>query len=247
MFKLMKYEFRKQMLSKIIILITLAILECYFIYGIMAENETATGISIGLFTFIAIAATVFVSFECIITFSNDLKTKQSYMLFLTPNTSYTIVGAKVITAILQIILTSAAFVAIIIANVGFIAVRYDEVDAVIQGIQEMAKQLFGANLDLGYIISTFIFLVLNWVSVVMLAMLAITLSSTFLANSKLKGLVSVIIFFLLNFVLSKGYGFFLPDMVIGQNDFFAADLAVLVVVGLTYFATAWMLDKKVSV
>lgn len=247
MLKLMKYEFRKQLLSKVVILVALGILECSFLFGMFTENEKAIALSVGIFSLVAFIAILFVSFECVITYSNDLKTKQSYMLFLTPNSTYSIVGAKVATAIFQIILTSAVFVAIIILNIGFIAIRFDEVDTVLAFIKDAAKQLFGANLDLGYIISVLIYMILNWISVVTLAMLAITLSATFLANSKLKGLVSVGIFFLLNYGLSKFYGLFLPNLVIEKSDFISADMAILVVVCATYFATSWMLDKKVSV
>lgn len=247
MFKLMKYELRKQLFSKIIILITLGILECIFMYGVFTEKESAMGLAIGLFSFLAIAATVFVSFECIATFSNDLKTKQSYMLFLTPNSTYKIVGAKVLTSIAQIILTGAAFAAVIILNVMFLAIRFNEIDSIIKMIQEITKQILGSNLDLSYIISILFYMVLSWISVVTLAMLSITLSSTFLANSKLKGFVSVAIFFALNYVIFKIYSSFLSELTWRASDFFLVDVAVLVVVGATYFATAWMLDKKVSV
>lgn len=247
MFKLMKYELRKQLLSKIIILITLGILECGFAYGVIADKEGTIATFVGLFMFVAIAATVFVSFECILTYSNDLKTKQSYMLFLTPNSTYSIVGAKVLSAITQILLTGAAFATIIIANFIFLTIRYDELGNLVRSLDGFIKHMLGANIDLGYIIATLMFLALNWLSVVIIAMLAITLSTTFLANNKLKGFVSVVIFFLLNYIFAKIYSLLLPSITFTVKDFIVADIAILVVIVISYLATSFMLDKKVSV
>ena len=243
----MKYEFRKQLLSKIIILVTLAILECSFLYGMFTENEDAIATSVAIFTAFAFIATLFVSFECVFTYSNDLKTKQSYMLFLTPNSTYKIVGAKILMAILQIALTGAVLVAVVILNVIFVAIRFDEVGTMFDFIRALVENVLGANLDLTYIIATLVYMLLNWISVVILAMLAITLSATFLANSKLKGFVSLGIFFLLNYFLNKCYELLLPEFIFEKDAFIVVDLAILAVVGLTYFATSWMLDKKVSV
>lgn len=247
MFKLMKYEIKKQMLSKIIILITLGILQCGFAYGILADSEKTIAIFVGLFVFVAIAATVFVSFESILTFSNDLKTKQSYMLFLTPNSTYSIVGAKVLSAIAQILLTGVAFAAIIIGNIIFLTVRYDSLGNLMKSVNQLINELLGSNIDLGYIIAVLIFLALNWLSVVIIAMLSITLSSTFLANNKFKGFVSVAIFFGLNFILTKIYELLIPTITFTINDFIITDIAILVVIVISYFATSFMLDKKVSV
>ena len=109
------------------------------------------------------------------------------------------------------------------------------------------NQLLGADIDLKYIVAVLTFLALNWLSVVIIAMLSITLSSTFLANNKFKGFVSVAIFFGLNFILTKIYGLLIPTITFTINDFIITDIAILVVIVISYLATSFMLDKKVSV
>ena len=43
MLKLMKYEFRKQLMSKLLLLALLLLLEVYFLYGVIAVNNNARG------------------------------------------------------------------------------------------------------------------------------------------------------------------------------------------------------------
>lgn len=42
MLKLMKYEFRKQLMSKLLLLALLLLLEVYFLYGVIAVNQETT-------------------------------------------------------------------------------------------------------------------------------------------------------------------------------------------------------------
>ncbi len=42
MLKLMKYEFRKQLMSKLLLLALLLLLEVYFLYGVIAVNPETT-------------------------------------------------------------------------------------------------------------------------------------------------------------------------------------------------------------
>ena len=94
MSKLIKYEFRKSLFSKLVFAGITAVMEIIYLIGILGNYNKPTVIGmIGLF-FTALAGITFIGIESILILYRDLTTKQSYMLFMTPNNSYKILGAK---------------------------------------------------------------------------------------------------------------------------------------------------------
>ena len=93
---LIKYEFRKTMALKGIILVITAIFEAMFLIGIGADDEDMIGLSVGLLTLATFFGVLIIGVFGIYTLSKDLNTKRSYMLFMTPHSSYSILGAKLI-------------------------------------------------------------------------------------------------------------------------------------------------------
>ena len=125
--KLIKYEFRKQLMSKLVVGVVVAVLEFVLFAGLIFDDFDWASIGLGLFAIVAMVSLLYFSFESIITYSNDLKTKQSYMLFLTPRNMFQIVGAKLLTTILQIFVTGCAFVAIAIGDVFLVCAKKGDV------------------------------------------------------------------------------------------------------------------------
>ena len=109
MLKLMKYEFKKQNTSKWIILGVGVLLEIIFLLGVVLSKENMMGFGLGFLMVLSFIAVFYVSIESIITFSNDLNRKQSYMLYMTPHSSFTILGAKLLTAFVTVCVTGFAF------------------------------------------------------------------------------------------------------------------------------------------
>ena len=64
MLKLMKYEFRKQLMSKLLLLALLLLLEVYFLYGVIAVNPETTMRAVLFLAILAFAGIFYVSFEC---------------------------------------------------------------------------------------------------------------------------------------------------------------------------------------
>lgn len=248
MFKLIKYELRKQLFSKIILLVLLGILEIAFLIGLLTEKENVLAVSIGLYFLLASGTIFFVAIESIFTFSNDLKTKHSYMLFLTPNSTYKIIGAKVITTMITIGLTAAAFMGVVLVDIAAVFAKFDTLDAFVKTIQELVAQLLHADINYGFIISIICYLVFDLISTLVIGMASITLSSTFLSNSKGKGVVSVAFFFGITFIVSKLGSLVLPSKSFTSVEPYYYDcIWSLGVVLVFYLLTSYMLDKKVSV
>lgn len=247
MFKLMKYEFRKQLFSKILILILLGVLEIMFLIGLFAESNNLLGWSIGLFSFVSVIAVMFVVFESILTFSNDLKTKQSYMLFLTPNSAYKIIGSKVLTSLIYVFLTAATLIAITLLDMGIVIAKYENLSMVLEFLEEVFYTIFKANIDITLVITILLYFLFDLAGVMVIGMASITLSATFLANSKGKAIVSIIFFFGINFILSKLENLLPSVNLVDTTPYYYHCLFSAVVMLVFYFATSYMLEKKVSV
>lgn len=245
MLKLMKYEFRKQLMTKFLLLAVLGLLEVYFLYGVFADKTESTMRAVMLLSMLAFAGIFFVSFECIMTYNNDLRTKQSYMLFMVPESTFSVMGAKILSAMIQIILTSAVFGVTAFVDAFVVAARFDEIDQFFETIQMVLHQFFSLDINAGIIAINVAELVIGWISVVILAMLAITLSATFMANSRLRGVVSFVFFIVIEVVVTK-LRRAVVDPLSGNTAHFVAILVSLLIAGLSYPAIVWMLKKKVS-
>ncbi len=108
MLKLMKYEFRKTMFSKTILLVITAILEVLFLAGIFLDWDEGIGWGVIGLVLCACIGIAYIGLESLIVFQRDLNTKQSYMLFLTPNNCFQILGAKVIENGLSLLLAGCS-------------------------------------------------------------------------------------------------------------------------------------------
>lgn len=251
MFKLMKYEFRKQAFSKLVILALVGLLEIVFFFGVVTSRENIIATAMSLLAVFTMGALFFLAFESILTYSNDLKQKCSYMLFLTPNSSYSIVGAKVLSAGIQIILAGIAFFVVFAIDGGVLIAKYDAIAGVKRAILQLLDQFFQLKIQFSDIVSVVAVVITNWISTITVAFFSITLSTTFLANKKYKGVVSFIIFIVLNIVYSKITNLALGDAADHLSNvstfFIWESIIALLFTILTYIGTAWMLEKKVSV
>lgn len=245
MLKLMKYEFRKQFATKLMLLAVLGLMELYFIYGVLAGKTNTTMRAVIFLTVLAFIGILFVSFECIMTYYNDLKTKQSYMLFMVPETTFSVMGAKILSAMLQIFLTSLVFGIVGCLDMLLVVAKFSTIDQLLETIQMILHDFFSIDINAGAVVVNVAEVIVGWISVVIIAMLAITLGATFMANSKLRGIVSFLFFVVIEVITSK-IRTEITDQFSGNAAHAAGILISLVIVLLAYPATAWMLKQKVS-
>lgn len=248
MVKLIKYEFRKQVFSKIVMLVLVGLLELLFLFGIITDNEGRLGFSMGLLAMLSMGCLFFVAFESILTYSNDLKTKCSYMLFLTPNSSYKIVGAKAITAAVQIILVGAAFIVIALIDGGILLAKYQDIEYAWEMFKLLLNDVLSISVDMKIVILYISTLIISWVCTICVAFFSITLSTTFLANKKWKGIVSFIIFLGLNWLFNKIISVTLGSTFDYSTGHYILNLLYQLLFAIaTFVGTGFMLEKKVSV
>lgn len=251
--KLIKYEFRKQLMSKLVVGVVIAVLQFVFLIGVFSDNENWTAVGLGFTMTVAMISLLYFSFESIVTYSNDLKTKQSYMLFLTPCNMFQIVGAKLVTTILQIFVCGCAFAAIGIGDVFLLCAKKGTVTELIEGVKEFVQMLTGVEIRLAEIVYIVLMLLIAWLVFIALAMFAITLSTTLLSNWKFKGIASVAIYFALDWCVAKvatlvtPTGFLEGEYLVVTAEAWAFIGVYAVALALSYVGTALLLDKKVSV
>lgn len=253
MLKLMKYEFRKQAFSKMVILLLVGLIQLLFFVGVVTDKNDVIGTSMGILAVFTFGALFFMAFEAIITFSNDLKQKCSYMLFLTPHTSYSIVGAKVLAAAIQIILAGIAFFLVYSLDIAVLVGKYNQLEVLKEMINQFLTEVFSLNIQLQDIIGVVSVIITAWISVITVAFFSITLSTTFLANFKLKGVVSFLIFIAINYVFGEivnmglGRVYDINNLSNLSMYYMLESLYMLCFTIVTYVGTSWMLEKKVSV
>lgn len=251
--KLIKYELRKQLLSKIVVGVLIVGLELLYFAGLIFDNGDWAALGIGFLAMVAVASLFYFSFETIVTYSNDLKTKQSYMLFLTPRNMYQIVGAKMITTVLQIIGIGAVFAAVFIGDIFLLFLKNGEVQEFIDVIKQFFKMLTGVEVRLSEIVYVISMLLVAWLEFILMAMFAITLSTTLFANKRYKGVASVVIYFGLEWLIGKiaglvvSTGFLEGEYLVVDTEAWAFIGVYVVVMILSFFGTSLLLEKKVSV
>ena len=129
MLKMLKYEFRRGIFPLLIVGIVIAAIELYFLIGTLTEHADHSIIAVSLLILAAFCCYLFVLIYGIISYSQDLKNKSGYLVFMAPISSYKVIGAK----LLSILLTGAIIVAVIFGlltlDLSLAYSTYDSIDA----------------------------------------------------------------------------------------------------------------------
>lgn len=247
MLKLMKYEFRKTMFSKTVLLVITALAEIAYLIGVFFKQEKWLAVGVMGLVMCALIGIFYIGIDSLIVFHRDLNTKQSYMLFLTPKNSYQVLGAKVLENGISIFLAGAFFAALaaIDAAVGILYIG---------GIKEfldMLEQLMiSIRVDIKLtpqdVLMPFFAALSSWLMTVVMGYLAIVLSATVLAGKKLSGFVSFVIFLVLGYISGKALDM-LPSLSSFTAEFCMIIAATFVIVVIMYSVTGWIMERKLSV
>lgn len=257
MLKLMKYEFRKQAFSKLIISVILAAMLVLYAVMLIRGNADGAGVTIGLTVSAMFIAVMFVAFECLNTYAKDLKTKQSYMLFMLPKSSRSILLSKILASAVQVITILAVFTVVVFICAVAYAARFEDIAAFINDLFDMffnTKLSDIINIRMALRVITFTLTV--WLFLVVLALFVITLANTVANNNKFMSFLSVIAYFVFIIVIDKiesatAYHL-LKDIaqsnVAGGDLYLAAASVFYLIVDIAFFfVTSWLIDKRLSV
>lgn len=253
MFKLIKYEYRRNLTTIVVMLSGILLLEGFFLYSILKKDVNLVVPASALLFFAASICVMGMLIYSVALYSRELNAKTSYLTFMTPNPAAKILGAKLLAALCLGLFFAVILGAFAAWDFSLLSRTFPEV----QLGQIMMDQLLRnmASTDLSSLITTIsamgIEFLINFFTVVVVAYLAITLSATALQNKKLKGLVSFVLFVAIMTALEWGTSLITssvaPSSVLDALLAAWPKYAVYLCVMLGSFAlSAWLLDNKVS-
>jgi len=246
MLRLLKYELRKTLLSKLILLGVTLVAQVIFLVGLWGEKNNTLAIGAVLLFFIAITGIAIMGILSLVTLHRDMNTKQGYMLFMTPNSCYKILGAKVIECGLSILITGAFFFALGMLDFSLLLGKGAN-----EEIWKMFTEMINAvndqiKLDAPHISALVFSMLASWLCTVTTAYLADVVSSSFLNGKKGNMLVTFVLFIALNYGISKLLTL-IPSSIGIIPCLIWQGVAALVLAGIMYVVTARLMEKYLSV
>lgn len=247
MLQLMKYEFRKTMFSKMILLVITAVVEVAYLLGVFMKWDRVLVIGVLGLVLCGVIGIFYIGIESLIIFQKDLNTKQSYMLFLTPRNSYQILGAKVLENGVSIFLTGAFFVVLFAVDltigVVYIGGLKQFLDMLTEAMKYMSVEI---NIEPQQILLVLSSGLASWLMMIVIGNLAIVLSATVLAGKKFSGIVSFILYMILSWASGKVLDLMTTPFS-GNMAFVTVICGAFLVSALMYVVTGWIMERKLSV
>lgn len=250
--KLIKYEWRKQRMTRILILACLVVFVLLFGIGALIKNDTVVAISILIITLAGVFGIFYVGIENLVILNRDLKTKQSYMLWMVPHSTYEILGAKIIAGILQMVFVFLSFFIIGSVTLTVTAAREGSLGDLLRGLGTLFKAVTEKNINWGGLFGICFLILISWINIMAVGFLAIILTRTVLLNNRFGGLIAIVVFFLINFLIERLYA--VVDPLVGMapltefSSISAFDYIFYILMTiLAFLLTGWIADKKLSV
>lgn len=200
MLKLIKYEFKTISKEFLIILGVIILLNLALMTRINVWSDNAV---IGLSFLICFGAAVAVFIYNIIMYTRDLKQDTGYLLFTIPKNGYGILGAKLISALI-VMIVAMILGCIMVFFVGVIAMG--NFDAFVKAFTDL-KNMNNINIFkfILVIVADAVIVLLGYVLCLLTIYLAVTISKVIMNGRKFSGLVSFLIYIIINLVTGKIY------------------------------------------
>lgn len=243
--KLMKYEFRKTRLSRIILILAIVLSEILFLIGTFTKWEDGIFWGVLFLILCATFGTFYLGIESILVFSKDMNSKQSYMLFMTPQNSYQILGAKVLESLICIIAAGLIFGLITFADISLAIAQMKGLDRLLNELNMILKSMFDNLPTWQDVAANAAQILLGWFMIITIGYLAVTLSSTVLAGKRFSGLVSFLLFLLLSGLVEVILEY-LPSMPTLIMDHVLEYAVILLFSTAFYLISGWIMEHKLS-
>lgn len=246
MLKLMKYELRKTAFSKLVLLVITAVAELAFLLGVFLKKDNLLAIGIVFLFMCAVFGVIYIGIESVNVLYRDLNTKQSYMLFLTPKSSYEILGAKILENGISIVM-AGVFFALLAALDITVATLY------IGGLKEMIN-LVSSFMEINWSVTFtpaeaafyFFGLLASWIVYIVNADLSVILSASVLAGKKGSIIAGFLIFMVISAIIGKALDL-IPVLQSTELTFVIYIAVAFAIAAVLYLISGWIMEKKLSV
>lgn len=247
MLKLIKYEFQKQAVAKWVLLILSLALEGFYLFSLYFGTQKALISCIIGLSVMACCGLGYLCFESIIVFSKDLREKTSYILFLVPRTSYEIILAKLIYAGLGITIGVIFYTLLAGIDLYLWVDNQLVVRSILERLSESLQRNLQMQINWQWVCVMGLSTILSWLRGVTTAFFVIALGNVLMPNSKGKKIFNIFLFIGICFIFQTISRWIFGDPTSLQIGFCLLEsLWVFVCIVLTYVATAWILEKKIS-
>ena len=246
MLRLLKYELRKTLLAKLILLGITLFAEAVFLIGLWGKKDNTLALGSILLFFIAIIGIGMMGLLSLVTLHKDMNTRQGYMLFMTPNSCYRILGAKVLECGISILLAGAFFFALgwldfsLLLGQGANKEIWNMFTEMVKAINDKIV------LDAAHISALVFSMLASWLCTITTAYLADVISSALLNGKKGNLVATFILFLVLNYAISKLLTL-IPSSIGMVPCLVWQGVAALVLAGVMYVVTARLMEKYLSV
>ena len=246
MLRLLKYELRKTLLAKLILLGITLFAEAVFLIGLWGKKDNTLALGSILLFFIAIIGIGIMGLLSLVTLHKDMNTRQGYMLFMTPNSCYRILGAKVLECGISILLAGAFFFALgwldfsLLLGQGANKEIWNMFTEMVKAINDKIV------LDAAHISALVFSMLASWLCTITTAYLADVISSALLNGKKGNLVATFILFLVLNYAISKLLTL-IPSSIGMVPCLVWQGVAALVLAGVMYVVTARLMEKYLSV
>lgn len=211
MLQLIKYELLKKYKSFIIFMCVFIIVALYTLAAGVSNNGFKSAFAFVNFGLFGLLLLLFLLGNNIRIFSHDLKHKTGYMLYLTPNSSYKILGAK----LLAIAIENGIFI-LLYALIG-LGVLVGFLDNTGELAMVTRSILDASNISITFTFSDFMVavillftIILYWFNFMLSINLSIVMYKSFFSHYKHGFIISLVIFLVVNKVIQLIY-----DILIG--------------------------------
>ena len=248
--KIFKYEWKKQMFSKYVIGGILLVLTRIFMIGTMLEREEWQATSLVLLVVAGAFTSMYIGVECLLVLNRDLRTKESHMLFMIPYPAYTILGAKILAAVCQILLTAALFVGAFFLCFSAYLAANSSFGQFFEILKRVLNEWVEIDITWDWMLLGIGQLIISWIGMIAAGFTAIIAVRTVFVQSKLATPLAIVLFFVLNWGMVKLVELADRLIPVTASDFthFWAQLGVLAVLAvMLLILSGWMAEKKLSV
>ena len=246
MLRLLKYEFLKARATHLVLLgVTLAD-QLVFFMGILTREVPAVTITLILQFFLSIAGTAWVGLNCILTLHRDIRSRQSYMLFMTDRSCFGILGAKLIQTTVMLVFFAGLYVGMGYLNIDIFLRTFSRAEGVWIGLNGLLEAYAYVNLMDGTLLTTgFVTYAATWLSYIAAGCFADVLANVWLPGKRLPVIVAFLIFGALAYVINWTQTL-LPALPVYQQSLLLATGLSMAYVAALYLATAFLMERKLS-
>ena len=257
MFRLSKYELRKNRTALFVLLAGLAALQICFLIALRGETLDYAIIWSTILVLYAVVCYFAVFIFAITNYYREINSKTSYLVFMTPVSALSIILSKMLTVLVLGVILAAALGALGWLDFSLFLNQYSVYKSMGEVISEVMKN-FG--IDTAQVASMALFGIITFLlsvfSTVAMLYLCITLAATLLQNSRLKLVVTIALFVAGIYAESKIQGVITDlhpmvyrdtvDLIYLLQQSWPYALANLAELALFMILTTWLLEKKLS-